>query len=655
MVLNFLVTTQSDISLIDTSDLKPNWKMPILSTNEDLSIYTDFNQLPITWAKYHSTENELNYIVLNNVLREGYNLWDINIETIDDDYGKFVYGYVLRYDAETETYSLTNYRFKSNYYFKYSNGKIDGYTIKSILVGCYGGSSVEKNNGTIISPRWANQNYGLKFNEFVTIFARTDFVRVASDKTFNVPSYYRSKLSNKCSDVYRGINETYIVKSKDRKALLLGPPNASNIKPLNYPIVQYPISSDIGDGNKLPKDEDINDLYIDFLEYEHTYQPNLPYQDLSIYGSINNHSYGAGFIREMFRQHLITTEKIESDEEDENDGKADEDFDDEVPISKDKTSDAIHTTKPHFDMSKALITMYSLTSEQMQNFAEDMWDLSTWESIQQTIQNSKPMDYIIGLKVYPSGLYQVGELEQVRLGSWLADTSGRKLTDRYSRFDCGSLSFDYYYGNYVDFNTKISIYLPFVGLRELSVQDCLGSNIHLFYDIDMLTGDCVAMLEFGRNQDGTELDSILYHFDGNMSSELPITSNSYSTFIANAIGGIATLGATLVNPMAGIAVGGMVNQVNSMVQPQPVNRVGNINGSKGILGVKTPYLIIEKPIRQRPTDYDKLLGNSSMKKLTVGSLKGYVQFENIELNIPNATEYEKDKIKSMLLSGIYIK
>ena len=52
--------------------------------------------------------------------------------------------------------------------------------------------------------------------------------------------------------------------------------------------------------------------------------------------------------------------------------------------------------------------------------------------------------------------------------------------------------------------------------------------------------------------------------------------------------------------------------------------------------------------------YVDMFGLPSMKSGSVGSFTGFLKCQSVKVNSPKATEAEKEKIKQMLLSGVYI-
>ena len=55
-----------------------------------------------------------------------------------------------------------------------------------------------------------------------------------------------------------------------------------------------------------------------------------------------------------------------------------------------------------------------------------------------------------------------------------------------------------------------------------------------------------------------------------------------------------------------------------------------------------------------PDNYGQLYGYPSMMSGSVGSFSGFLKCQSVKLNCANATEAERNEIKQLLMSGIYI-
>ena len=67
-----------------------------------------------------------------------------------------------------------------------------------------------------------------------------------------------------------------------------------------------------------------------------------------------------------------------------------------------------------------------------------------------------------------------------------------------------------------------------------------------------------------------------------------------------------------------------------------------------------PTFIFIYPDTDNPSNFNKMYGTPSNAGGLVSSFTGYFEADTIKLNISGATEYEKEKIRSLLMGGIYI-
>lgn len=211
--------------------------------------------------------------------------------------------------------------------------------------------------------------------------------------------------------------------------------------------------------------------------------------------------------------------------------------------------------------------------------------------------------------------------------------------------DCGTITIDRYFGDFKDYApyTKCYIYLPYIGVNEISLNQVQGKALSLVYGVDLLDGSCVARLSADDKQ--------LYSFSGNCATEYPIVGKTPSSPLAAAtnllgnISGSDTLAAT-----AGL-LGSILTSQNSSSTFQSV---GGVAGNWGNVGVLTPFVYLERPVQSRPNAYESQYGYTCNKYLQLSTLSGYTEVDDsIHLAIA-ATEEEKERILEYLTSGFYI-
>lgn len=92
--------------------------------------------------------------------------------------------------------------------------------------------------------------------------------------------------------------------------------------------------------------------------------------------------------------------------------------------------------------------------------------------------------------------------------------------------DCGSVNIAEKFNNSIDYrNTSLELYLPYIGVQPLDTSKYMGKQVYLKYNVNPITGDCVATLYEVDNATNVYLDS----FAGNVSFEIPINQSTVKT------------------------------------------------------------------------------------------------------------------------------
>lgn len=299
------------------------------------------------------------------------------------------------------------------------------------------------------------------------------------------------------------------------------------------------------------------------------------------------------------------------------------------------------------------ITMYNPTAAQLKALSDFMWsgafDLATYKKL-----FSDPMQSIIGLAIVPVQP-AIGGFKNVKFGTIDSGVGMNYLSTNYVQLDCGSVSIDKYVGCFMDNEpyTKISIYLPFIGIRQISADDCMGRSLHVVYNIDVLTGACACFIEVSGK-------GVLYSYNGSCITNVPLTAVNFSGAIQNAVSaigsaiGIAAGVATGAAPVTAMSIAGLATSAaNTALNSKPqVQRSGNLGGSAGIMSIMTPYVIIERPNMSVPNKVQKFVGQTSNITMYLGDCSGFTMCEYVHLDNLNATSEEIVEIESMLKQGV---
>lgn len=301
------------------------------------------------------------------------------------------------------------------------------------------------------------------------------------------------------------------------------------------------------------------------------------------------------------------------------------------------------------------ITMYNPTVVQLHSLSDFMWsgafDLATYKKL-----FSDPMQSIIGLAIVPVAP-SIGGSKNVHFGSIDSGVSMPYLSTNYVRLDCGSVALERYVGCFMDNDpyTKISIYLPFIGIRQLSADDVIGGSIHVVYNIDVLSGACACFIEHSTR-------GVLYSYNGSCITNVPLTAVNFSGAIQNAVSAIGSaVGmvagmATGAAPVAAMgAVGLLTSAANTALNSKPqVQRSGNLGGSAGIMSIMKPYVIIERPSLSVPNNVQHYVGQTSNITMTLGDCRGFTLCEYVHIDNVSATTEEIAEIESLLKQGVIL-
>lgn len=342
-----------------------------------------------------------------------------------------------------------------------------------------------------------------------------------------------------------------------------------------------------------------------------------------------------------------------------------------------------------YDSSHGLISVYNPTPSELYAFANWLWVTYADATIDKIWNN--PFDGIITLfELYCDPT--INGRKNIRSG-FLDSGIAADTVSRYTEINCGTLGIPEYYGNYFDYSpySKAHIYLPFIGIQELNVDDIVGHYVNVTYRIDEYNGSCIAMITVAKvgelNGETYEYSNVMYQFSGNCSVEVPITGGSQASIkagmmtadayqqaanisatgqliggIASTIGGILSLSAGGIGSgisqmfgAAGTQAYGQAQALGNMLSGKStVQKSGTFGASHGALGIKKPFIVVTRPKQIEVTNYNMLYGFPAHKMVTIGTCKGYLRCREVHVLSTTATDEEKSVIESLLKSGVYV-
>lgn len=307
------------------------------------------------------------------------------------------------------------------------------------------------------------------------------------------------------------------------------------------------------------------------------------------------------------------------------------------------------TPVPITGSASALWSVYHPSQAQVNLFGAWLWTDNIITQIQQVLQN--PMDGIITLhKVFAmpvdsgNGTIVIGRLDS-QVGTAL-------VTQQYVTVDCGYVDCVEEFGNVFDYEpyTSLHLYLPFIGIVPLNVNEVMRSTLHVVYGVDVFTGACLATVEVAR--DGNAVN--LYQYSGIASVEYPLTGATHSGLLAGLAGIVGTIAMGAVTGGVGLVGAGAIANGAIQAATSKNAHASNFSGNAGAMGIKKPYLIIERPITKVADTFPRLDGYPTNYSVRLGDCNNHVVCKTAHVHGINATQPELEKIENYLLSGVEI-
>lgn len=357
----------------------------------------------------------------------------------------------------------------------------------------------------------------------------------------------------------------------------------------------------------------------------------------------------------------------------------------------DSTSDDHHiTVLPTINSSSAgFVNVYRPTSTNLRALAGFMWSNDVMSKLATNAIN--PMDMIVSAHVIP-GTPSVSGQDYIQLGPAKFDSGfgGPQVdivTSDFIELSILPYHVDRYYGLFPDFKASISLYIPFLGWRDIDVQDVMDRTFQLKYRINAITGDFVTWLDI-TDEDGNNI--IPYEWTGNCRSTIMLSQAQYSPLsIVGLLGGETTMSSVGkfaavnagINAVAGLggSIGGAIGSrfggeaggiagsmignaagsaassvANTFLDPSVrVSHSGSISGVNGFMADRQAMIKIHLDNYLPTVGFEKLMGYKSNYRGTISEFTGYGEFENVVVDDTIMTEAERTDIVSRLQRGVY--
>lgn len=302
----------------------------------------------------------------------------------------------------------------------------------------------------------------------------------------------------------------------------------------------------------------------------------------------------------------------------------------------------------NINTASLLTRTYQLSREQLQSLGNFLWGDSFLDNIK--LINNSPIENVVSVKAIPCDFLTEASTNIV-LGNVQTTVQGNPVTNNYIKKTIGTIKVSNQENNFIDYeNCDILLYLPLIGtITDLNPREVMGYTITLKYCYDAITGDVIA--EIFNNRAGKE--NIIGIYRGNCGVDIPLTSSNRAQveagYISDTISGVASV--VSKNPL-GVVNAGM----SALTRMHTSHSTGSVSGATAQGLPNKAYLTIITSLPQKVTKvFRHTYGRVCCNNHKLGDLNGYTMCDDkIDLSSIACTETEKEELRSLLATGVYL-
>ena len=300
-----------------------------------------------------------------------------------------------------------------------------------------------------------------------------------------------------------------------------------------------------------------------------------------------------------------------------------------------------------------MCSIYLPSKALLKDFSNYLWSNDFFDNILKNYQS--PLENIISLSIIPA-IAQPDDARYISIGNCTTNILCTITNEQYVSVECGSINLKEHYGNFSDYspNTSIDIYLPYIGYRQIDIDDFMAGKIRVRYQCDILTGDCVAEIYC----EGKGKSKLMYTFNGNISYNVPLSGANYLQYYLSIVSGIGSVATGVAQGIGGNPLGGIgtaASGVGQILTSKPAyGRSGSLGSAAGYLSYRRPFLVRKSPINTTAKNLAQESGYISNKGQKIGDYSGFTKCAAVVLDGINATKSELDEIETLLKEGVII-
>ena len=317
-------------------------------------------------------------------------------------------------------------------------------------------------------------------------------------------------------------------------------------------------------------------------------------------------------------------------------------------------------------LNSGFVTLYNPTIQNMVDFNRFLFSGLT-DAIVTNLKKlvTDPLQYVLFIAM-THFKPETNVSEEISFAGVGSNVYAPKILKQFKQIKCGAITIPEATKSFLDYGSysKCSIFLPYIGQQELAIDDVMGSRVELSYNIDYLSGSCLAQIKCtraSRSSVDPSINSVLYEFTGNIYTIIPLSATDWRGAISSAIGLIGGVASGVIsaaggNPLGAIQeIGGSVADA-VMSNKVSVHRTGSPAASYGYMDIQQPYLILERPNQSIPSNYGSKVGYTSNIYDLIGDFKGYTEVldDSLWTESLNISDEEAAEIRRLFADGVYL-
>ena len=267
----------------------------------------------------------------------------------------------------------------------------------------------------------------------------------------------------------------------------------------------------------------------------------------------------------------------------------------------------------------------------------------------QTLANSRLIDYILDCHIIPV-TPQVGGSQDIKVGGRTAvGISAPVVTSDYINVSCGSLNIHEYFSGFQDYITTAHLYLPFIGFVDVLPEYWQSGTISVDYKFNVIDGSFMVYIRSASSKSQLA-GSVIAQYSGNACMHIPITGINYSNMVSGLVGAAI---AAQSGKTASSVLGSVYSAANTVANGGTMMQSNGYNSTAAMLGVRYPYLCIERPVPSIPARYARDKGYPTNITTALSGVTGFTIIEDIDLSGIPLTQGELEELRGLLKEGVY--